>query len=217
MRPVLIYRTRYSRPFALIVWIVCVVVSVQAVIQSAATASSLMLWAAAVAALVWLALWRPSAEIADSGVTLRGVFSDVHVSWPAFTGATSQWALTVSDAHRNYSSWAIPAPSGTRQRFRARRRRSTRTEASDEMDPGGRQRRATDPEVTPNRDGTAAVLRRHGNADDVVELIEARLNHLRIGGFLSGPTEGLRGDRSLNTFPLLATVALVAAALIFGG
>ncbi len=62
------------------------------------------------------AFWFPSIAVAEHEVTVRNVFSTVHVPWPAIQRVDTKWALTlyVSDEHRpggkKVSAWASPAP-----------------------------------------------------------------------------------------------------------
>lgn len=58
----------------------------------------------------WLTLWRPHVVIASDGVTLRNVFSTIHVPWPAIERIDTKWALTLHTRRGRHVAWAAPAP-----------------------------------------------------------------------------------------------------------
>ena len=62
-------------------------------------------------ALAIALLWMPQLRIAEHEVTVRNVFSTVHVPWPAIQRIDTKWALTVYTDGLTIPVWASPAPS----------------------------------------------------------------------------------------------------------
>lgn len=121
MGETVVFKTGFSRYFP----IVCaVVVAVLSIVIAAEDASELvrsvpLLVAGAV--LVWLLFGYPRVEVSDGGITLVNVVRTVHVPWPCFTGADARWNLRVDTTAGSYTSWALPAGSGTARRLPKRR------------------------------------------------------------------------------------------------
>jgi hypothetical protein len=55
--------------------------------------------------------WMPRLDIAEHEVTVRNVFSTVHVPWPAIQRIDTKWALTIHTDRLTIPVWASPAPS----------------------------------------------------------------------------------------------------------
>jgi Bacterial PH domain len=64
-----------------------------------------------IAAIAVCALWLPSLGITESEVTVRNVFSTIHVPWPAIERVDTKWALTLHTSIGRVTAWASPAPS----------------------------------------------------------------------------------------------------------
>lgn len=77
-----------------------------------------------VAALAWLAYWRPLVRVDEHGVTLQNVLSRVVVPWPTVREVHSRYGLRIETAERSWNAWAAPSPVGMQ------RARGTETEAS---------------------------------------------------------------------------------------
>ena len=68
-------------------------------------------WILLLLAAVALALyWFPSLDIAEHEVTVRNVFSTVHVPWPAIERIDTKFALTLYTLGGKVTAWASPAP-----------------------------------------------------------------------------------------------------------
>lgn len=62
------------------------------------------------AALALALFWFPSLDIAEHEVTVRNVFSTVHVPWPAIERVDTKYALTLYTLGGKVTSWASPSP-----------------------------------------------------------------------------------------------------------
>ncbi|MDP3968477.1 MAG: PH domain-containing protein [Nocardioides sp.] len=113
-----------------------------------------------VAALAWLAYWRPMVQVDEHGVTIQNVLSRVVVPWPAVREVHCRYGLRVETPERSWSAWAAPSPVGMQ------RARGTETEASILVRQrlervralGELEHRTTHEETVVERDVTAAVL-----------------------------------------------------------
>lgn len=54
--------------------------------------------------------WLPSLAVAEHEITVRNVFSTVHVPWPAIQRVDTKYALTLYTARGKVTAWASPAP-----------------------------------------------------------------------------------------------------------
>jgi PH (Pleckstrin Homology) domain-containing protein len=66
----------------------------------------LLLAVATAVALYWL----PSLDVAEHEITVRNVFSTVHVPWPAIQRIDTKYALTLYTPAGKVTAWASPAP-----------------------------------------------------------------------------------------------------------
>lgn len=57
------------------------------------------------------AFWLPSLGITEREITVRNVFSTIHVPWAAVQRVDTKWALTLYTEGQRVTSWASPAPS----------------------------------------------------------------------------------------------------------
>lgn len=64
-----------------------------------------------VAFAAFAAFWFPSVAVAEHEVTVRNVFSTIHVPWPAIQRVDTKFALTLYlEGGRKVAAWASPAP-----------------------------------------------------------------------------------------------------------
>ena len=54
--------------------------------------------------------WLPSLSVAEHEVTVKNVFSTLHVPWPAIQNIDTKYALTLTTPRGRISVWASPAP-----------------------------------------------------------------------------------------------------------
>lgn len=68
-------------------------------------------WGLALLGALAVALfWLPSLSVAEHEITVRNVFSTVHVPWPAIQRIDTKYALTLYTARGKVTAWASPAP-----------------------------------------------------------------------------------------------------------
>lgn len=68
-------------------------------------------WGLALTAVAAIALyWLPSLRVAEQEVTVRNIFSTVHVPWSAIQRVDTKWALTIYTPNEKIAVWASPAP-----------------------------------------------------------------------------------------------------------
>lgn len=204
MRPVLVYRTRFSRIFALVVWAVCAVALISLLIAQEISLGA-VLWAGLVAALAWAALWVPACEVSDGGIQFDGVFTQVHMPWPAFTEAASRGSLRISDSQRSFNAFAMPAASQTRA--------SIRHSLTGKSKESGTRAPREEALVDPGPDGSAARQNQYGTAEDAVEAIERRHHSLRIEGFLGNPDPQASATRTIAVPRVVLVGGLLIAAV----
>lgn len=151
-------------------------------------------WAMLLLAAVALALyWFPRLDVAEHEVTVRNVFSTVHIPWPAIQRVDTKYALTIDTTEGRVTVWASPAPN------RYATQSATRSGAKLAGDQAGFAPRPGD--LLETQSGAAAyVIRRHW--DD-----------LREAGLLSAGVEpgSVRRDIHWTTIIVLGvlTVATV--------
>lgn len=118
MGETLVFRTTFSRFFPAVAAAVALVVLISVIAQSGWAE----LWQSApvilfVLALIWALFWRPLVEISDGGIRLVNIIRTTWIPWPVFRSAQSQWTLQVHTSHGTFSSWALPASSGSARRL----------------------------------------------------------------------------------------------------
>lgn len=148
-----VFRTGFSRIFP---WVAAAVVAAGAV-SMVAQRGWHELWRsgpllALAVAIVWLLFALPRVEVSDGGIKLVNVVRTVWVAWPNFRSADAQWNLKVrTDDGREFSSWALPASSGSLRRLpKMDARRGAGAEAA-AWEIGERVRRLTDAGFLPAR------------------------------------------------------------------
>ncbi|CAN5282339.1 hypothetical protein BH11ACT4_BH11ACT4_20410 [soil metagenome] len=68
-------------------------------------------WGLVLLAVAGVALfWLPRLDVAEHEVTVRNVFSTVHVPWPAIERIDTKYALTLYTPRGKVTAWASPAP-----------------------------------------------------------------------------------------------------------
>ncbi len=68
-------------------------------------------WSLALLAVTAVALfWLPRLDVAEHEVTVRNVFSTVHVPWPTIQRLDTKYALTLFTTEGKVTVWASPAP-----------------------------------------------------------------------------------------------------------
>lgn len=142
-------------------------------------------------ALVFALFWFPRVSVAEHEVTVRNVFSTVHIPWPAILSVDTKWALTIRTPEGVVTAWASPAPN------RYATQTSSQSAARVAADPMGFAPRPGD--LLETESGAVAyVIRRHWE-------------DLREAGHLDAPVlEGghLRRDIHWVTIAVLAGLTL---------
>ncbi|MBX3098373.1 MAG: PH domain-containing protein [Salinibacterium sp.] len=149
-------------------------------------------WGLLLLAAVALALfWFPRLGVAEHEVTVRNVFSTVHLPWPAITLVDTKWALTLHTADRKVTVWASPAPN--RYASQAATRSSARVASSNFAPRPG--------DLLETQSGAAAFVIRHHWED------------LRADGLLDAGAEpgSVRRDIHWVTITVLAVLAAATA------
>ena len=106
------FRPLFGRVLAVVVGVL-VVLGLAGVIVSGDFASLVRYGAAPLLVGVgaFAAFWFPSIGVAEHEVTVRNVFSTVHVPWPAIQRVDTKWALTLYlPGGKKVAAWASPAP-----------------------------------------------------------------------------------------------------------
>jgi len=123
-----LFKTAFSKYFPAAFAGVVLLASVVIVADDARELTRSVPFLLAAAILVWIVFGYPRVEVSDGGITLVNVIRTVHVPWPCFTGADARWNLQIETTSGSYTSWAIPAGSGTARRFPNRRNEASMTE-----------------------------------------------------------------------------------------
>lgn len=63
-----------------------------------------------IGALAFALFWFPRVDVAEHEVTVRNVFSTIHVPWPAIQNVDTKYALTLYTSEGKVTAWASPAP-----------------------------------------------------------------------------------------------------------
>lgn len=123
-----VFRTGFSKYFPFIFAGIVIVTSVLIVSDDTREITSSVPFLLSAAIIVWVVFGYPRVEISDGGITLVNVTLTVHIPWPCFTGADTRWNLRVDTTSGSYTSWALPAGSGTARRLPGRKQEATMTE-----------------------------------------------------------------------------------------
>lgn len=107
--------TSFRPAFGRVLSVVVVVIAAAGLVSFAAVGDWLGLvrygWVLALLGVAALAVfWFPRLDVAEHEVTVRNVFSTVHVPWPAIERVDTKWALALHTAQGTVTVWASPAP-----------------------------------------------------------------------------------------------------------
>lgn len=193
--------SRFNRGLAIAIWALLLFVAVSQAVGNPESATAEILTAAAIAALTWIALWRPRVEVDADGVTLTNVARRIHVPWAALIDVSTRFALTLHTPGHTYAAWAAPAPGRTGAAMAQRREKGTRSSPRGDL---GSTVRPGD--LVTTESGAAA------------DLVRERWEHLRENGALE---LGLADKTAVRVQwlwqPLAAVVVLaVAGAVLLG-
>ena len=106
------FRPLFGRVLAVVVGVVVLLGIAGIVVAGEYTALARYIWPALLVGVGAFALfWFPSIAVAEAEVTVRNVFSTVHVPWPAIQRVDTKWALTLYlPGGKKVAAWASPAP-----------------------------------------------------------------------------------------------------------
>ena len=106
------FRPLFGRVLAVIVGVVVLLGLVGFIAAGEAAVLVRYVWAPLFIAVGAFALfWFPSIAVAEHEVTVRNVFSTMHVPWPAIQRVDTKWALTLYlPGGKKVAAWASPAP-----------------------------------------------------------------------------------------------------------
>ena len=106
------FRPLFGRVLAVVVGVVVVLGLAGFVVSGEFASLARYAWGALfVAVAAFAAFWFPSIAVAEHEVTIRNVFSTVHVPWPAIQRVDTKWALTLYlPGGKKVAAWASPAP-----------------------------------------------------------------------------------------------------------
>lgn len=60
----------------------------------------------------YAALWLPSVEVSEGGVTLHNVLRTVRLPWTAIEEIDGRYGLRLTTTYGRFTAWAAPAPAG---------------------------------------------------------------------------------------------------------
>jgi len=145
------------------------------------------------AQLLWTPI--PRVSVAEHEVTVRNVFSTVHIPWPAILSVDTKWALTIRTPEGVVTAWASPAPN------RYATQTSSQSAARVAADPMGFAPRPGD--LLETESGAVAyVIRRHWE-------------DLREAGHLDAPVlEGGRLRRDIHWVTIAVLAGLTLACVL---
>jgi len=154
-------------------------------------------WILLLLAAVAVALfWSPSLDIAEHEITVRNVFSTVHVPWPAIQRIDTKYALTLYTLGGKVTVWASPAPN------RYASQRSSAADARLAASVSGTNPRPGD--LPDTLSGAAALV------------IRSHWEDLRAAGHLNAPVlEGGRLRRDIH-WVTIAVLGGLATATVLG-
>lgn len=149
-----------------------------------------------IVAVAFALFWFPSLDVAAHEITVRNVFSTVHVPWPSIQRIDTKYALTLFTDKGKVTSWASPAPN----RYAAHNAASGDARVA----AGATLGMAVRPgDLLSTASGAAAfVIRRHW--DD-----------LREDGLLDGPNDPGAFSRDIH-WPTITVLAVLIVATVVG-
>ena len=106
------FRPLFGRVLAVVVGVVVLLGLAGFVVAGDYAALARFAWAPLFIGVgAFAAFWFPSIAVAEHEVTVRNVFSTVHVPWPAIQRVDTKWALTLYlPGGTKVAAWASPAP-----------------------------------------------------------------------------------------------------------
>ncbi len=106
------FRPLFGRILAVVVGVVVVLGLAGFVVAGDLASLARFAWGPLlVGVTAFAAFWFPSIAVAEHEVTVRNVFSTMHVPWPAIQRVDTKWALTLYlPGGRKVAAWASPAP-----------------------------------------------------------------------------------------------------------
>ncbi len=203
MAGTMVFRTTFSRVFP---WVTAAV-AVAGMVAMVADGGWPQLWRSGPAlvlavTIVWVLFALPRVEVSDAGVLLVNVTRTVWVAWPNFRSASTEWSLrvrTVDD--REFSSWALPASSGSLRRLPGGGTRVPRGSA-----PAERSDRA-------DRAGVSVAGRGTRATEAAALEIGRRVRDLTEAGFLPAcPEAPVQVGFNARPLLVLAGIAVITAA-----
>src|SRR5699024_3432469 len=123
-----LFKTAFSKYFPAVFAGVVLLASIVIVADDVRELNRSVPFLLAAALLVWIVFGYPRVEVSDGGITLVNVVRTVHIPWPCFTGADTRWNLRIDTTSGAYTSWALPAGSGTARRLPGRKHEPTMTQ-----------------------------------------------------------------------------------------
>ena len=105
------FRPAFGRVLSIVVTAIAVAALIGFVVGGDWVGLARYSWGLLLLAAVALALfWFPSLTIEEHEITVRNVFSTVHIPWPAIERIDTKWALSIYTANGKVDVWASPAP-----------------------------------------------------------------------------------------------------------
>ena len=105
------FRPTFGRVLAIAMCVLAAAGLVGFVVAGDVAALTRYAWPLLLLAAVALALfWFPSLDIQEHEITVRNVFSTIHVPWPAIQRIDTKYALTLYTSEGTVTVWASPAP-----------------------------------------------------------------------------------------------------------
>lgn len=196
----LVLRSTFNRVLAVVVWALCGVFAASALLlglESLVRAAPIL---AAIAYLVWVALWQPSLVVDDDAATLHNPFRTVRVPWAALVHIDTKFAMTLVTPTGRYPAWVAPAPGAL-----TARRLSRRARKREELDPleAGRDAGTLPGDLRGSESATAADL--------VRTRWEARL---AAGAVPIGQAHAMPAQVTWHTGQMAVLAALVALSIV---
>jgi len=105
------FRPVFGRVLSVIVAIVAAIGILGFVVSGDVVTALRSSWGLVLMAAIASALfWFPSVRVAEDKITVRNVFSTVHVPWSAIQNVDTKYALTLTTPSGKVTAWASPAP-----------------------------------------------------------------------------------------------------------
>ncbi|WP_354498172.1 PH domain-containing protein [Mycetocola sp. 2940] len=106
-----VFVSRFNRILCVIVWALCAVLAVGAVISAESASQYWFLVPLAwIGACSFVALWQPRLRVDDVSVTVRNVMRTITIPWEALIHVDTKYALALYTPGKSFSVWAAPAP-----------------------------------------------------------------------------------------------------------